>query len=139
VTETTLGALWEHELRWARTIGALEPLPFLGSSLQYPLFWAAIAVLLSDGGRWFALLFAVAWGLRAAGLYGVDRAVRSSPGHRPQHHRAWMLPLRDMLSVSVIVASFCGDRVRWRGHVMHADDGTSRATESLTYATRPTD
>jgi ceramide glucosyltransferase len=138
VTETTLGALWEHELRWARTIGALEPLPFLASALQYPLFWAAIAVLLSNGGRWFALLFAVAWVLRAVGQYGVDRAVRRSPGHRPQR-RAWLLPIRDLLSVSVIVASFCGDRVRWRGHVMHADDGTSRSTEPLTYATRPTD
>ncbi len=73
------------------------------------------------------------------GLYGVDRAVRSSPGHRPQRHRVWLLPFRDMLSVGVIVASFCGDRVRWRGHVMHADNGTSPVTEPLTYATRPTD
>ncbi len=139
VTESTLKALWEHELRWARTIGALEPLPFLASSLQYPLFWAALAVLLSDGGRWFALLFAVAWGLRALGLFGVDRAVRAAPGHRAPRHRALLLPIRDLLSVGVIVASFCGDRVRWRGHVMHADDGTARAAEPLTYAARPTD
>ncbi len=138
VTETTLGALWEHELRWARTIGALEPLPYLASALQYPLFWAAVAVLLSYGGHWFALLFLAAWVVRAVGLYGVDRAVRSSPGHR-RRRLAWLLPFRDMLSVGVIVASFCGDRVRWRGHVMHADNGTSPATEPLTYATRPTD
>ncbi len=44
VPETTLKALWMHELRWARTIRALEPLGFALSAVQYPLFWSALAV-----------------------------------------------------------------------------------------------
>jgi ceramide glucosyltransferase len=36
VPEATLPALWWHELRWARTIRALAPLPFAASVLQYP-------------------------------------------------------------------------------------------------------
>ena len=54
VAETTLGALWRHELRWARTIRALVPVPFAASVLQYPLAWAALAVLLgvAPPGRW---------------------------------------------------------------------------------------
>jgi ceramide glucosyltransferase len=36
VPEATFGALWRHELRWARTIRALAPGPFAASVLQYP-------------------------------------------------------------------------------------------------------
>ena len=40
VPEASLAALFRHELRWARTIRALEPAGFAASVLQYPLFWA---------------------------------------------------------------------------------------------------
>ena len=47
VPETSLRALFRHELRWARTIRALEPAGFAASVLQYPLAWALLTILLT--------------------------------------------------------------------------------------------
>ncbi|MGH7044485.1 MAG: bacteriohopanetetrol glucosamine biosynthesis glycosyltransferase HpnI, partial [Acetobacteraceae bacterium] len=44
VAEATPGALWRHELRWARTVRALAPAAFAASALQYPIAWALAAV-----------------------------------------------------------------------------------------------
>jgi ceramide glucosyltransferase len=122
VPETSLAALWRHELRWARTIGALAPLPFLGSTLQFPLFWATLALLLSGGKAGFVALFLATWAVRAACAYGIDLALRQPRASAPLL-TAWLMPARDMLSIVLTAASFCGHRVLWRGHVMHADDG----------------
>src|SRR6185312_15852517 len=64
VPETTLRALWRHELRWARTIRALEPSQFAASVLQYPIAWAVLAILLAGGAAWSIAWFAAAWILR---------------------------------------------------------------------------
>ena len=113
-------ALWRHELRWARTIRALVPAQFAASVLQYPLVWAALAVLLG-GARWTSLL---AWVLRCpsgsiralAPPRGLDRmplaAVRNAAVSGP----LWLLPLRELMSVVVMAASYAGRRVEWRGH-----------------------
>ena len=66
VPETSLRALWRHELRWARTIRALVPVQFAASVLQYPLVWAALAVLLGRWRRLVAGLVRARLGLRAA-------------------------------------------------------------------------
>ena len=33
----------------------------------------------------------------------------------------WLLPLRDLMSVAVLVGGFVGSRVDWRGHALDAD------------------
>lgn len=128
VPENSLRALWQHELRWARTIRALEPVLFAASTLQFPLFWATIAFVLSGGSAWSAALFAVAWAVRAAAARWTDRALFQE--WRPAVAApVWLLPFRDVMSVSQVAASYLGARVVWRGHVMHADDGrASRLT-----------
>src|SRR3954454_3755075 len=52
VPEDTMRALFRHELRWARTIRALEPGAFAASVLQYPLAWALLAVASAGGAAW---------------------------------------------------------------------------------------
>jgi ceramide glucosyltransferase len=122
VPETSLRALWQHELRWARTIRALEPLLYISSTLQFPLFWATAAVVLSGGSGWYAALFSAAWAVRAVAARWIDWALFQE--WRPAAATpVWLLPLRDVMSVSQVVASYLGARVVWRGHVMHADDG----------------
>ena len=126
VPEGSLRALWQHELRWARTIRALEPVLFAFSTLQFPLFWAVAAVVLSGGTLWSAGLFATAWAFRAAAARWTDRALlqqRWPAGAAP----VWLLPLRDVMSVSQVAASYLGARVVWRGQVMRADDGRTAA------------
>ena len=113
VPETSLGALWSHELRWARTIRALEPVLFATSIIQYPLFWAALAMMLSGGSYFSVALFGVAWAVRVLAAAAVDRALRCR-----SLSSSWLLPLRDMMSAAIVLASYCGTRVVWRGHSM---------------------
>jgi ceramide glucosyltransferase len=130
VPEARLGALLRHELRWARTIRALEPVGFAASVLQYPLVWALAAVMLSDR-LWSLALFALCWALRAVAAFGVDRALAAGWGKAGQgsddaaglafRSPVWLLPIRDILSVAVLLASYGGRQVDWRGHGMLAD------------------
>ncbi len=101
VPETELPALLRHELRWARTLRALVPVPFA----------------LSGGAGWALALFLTAWAARGATARGIDRALCLPPAARAS---VWLLPLRDLMSVVVMVASYGGNRVEWRGHVLRA-------------------
>ena len=62
---------------------------------------------------WAVALFAGAWLVRAAAATGIDAAL----GLRTAAP-AWLLPFRDLLSVAVILASYGGNEVAWRGHVL---------------------
>jgi ceramide glucosyltransferase len=121
VPETTLRALFRHELRWARTIRALAPAPFAASVLQYPLFWAALAVVLSAGAAWALSLFVAAWLLRAVLARGIDRSLAPLLQGVAFAVPVWLLPLRELMSVLVLAGGFTGSRVDWRGHAMTAD------------------
>ena len=130
VPETTLPALIRHELRWARTIRTLVPGPFAASILQYPLFWALLAVALSGAAAWSWAFFLLAWTLRAVAAHGVDRALAPllSPNPAANERRPlafpcpiWLLPFRDLLSIAIFAASYAGRGVDWRGHHMIAD------------------
>jgi ceramide glucosyltransferase len=113
VPEIQLGDVFAHELRWARTIQSIAPIGFVLSSLQYPLFWALAALVVSGGQHWAMALFGVTWLVRAAAVVGID-ATLGLPTAIP----LWLLPLRDAMSVAVILASYCGNQVAWRGHVL---------------------
>jgi ceramide glucosyltransferase len=123
VQERALRALWQHELRWARTIGALAPLAFAGSAVQFPLCWALFAVVASGGAPWAVTSLLSAWGVRAAVAYGIDASLRTRRARPADRVAPWLLPIRDIMSVGVLAASFGNDEVVWRGHVMRADRG----------------
>lgn len=121
VPEARLGALFRHELRWARTIRALVPAAFAASVLQYPLAWAALALVLADAAPWSLGTFGIAWTLRALAATGIDRALAPKLTGLAFSCPVWLLPLRDLLSVTVLLASYAGRQVDWRGHRLHAD------------------
>ena len=116
IPETDMPALFEHELRWACTIRNLEPLGFALSSVQYPLFWSALAIGLSGGKWWAWALFAAAWLARALVAQALDRNLIG----RASALTMWCLPFRDLLSMTVLLASYRARRVSWRGQVMTA-------------------
>lgn len=120
VPERSLGPLWQHELRWTRTIRELEPVLLAASTLQYPLFWATLTLLLSGGASWSVILFLGAWLARMVCARGIDEALRGLLGRPPHATPAWFFPLRDCLSVVEIGASFWVNEVVWRGHRMDA-------------------
>lgn len=116
VAETTLAELFRHELRWARTMRSVAPAGYTLSVLQYPLFWAVMAVLLSGFAWWALVLFAAAWLVRAGIARAIDRALGLAT-----KAPVWLLPLRDLMSITVILASFASNRVEWRGEVLRVD------------------
>ena len=113
VAEMRLVDLFAHELRWARTIQSLAPVGFALSSLQYPLFWAGLAVALTSGEPWSVALFGLVWLLRAGVVIGIDTTLDLAMAVP-----IWLLPLRDAMSVAVILTSYAGREVAWRGHVL---------------------
>jgi len=111
--EVSLGELWRHELRWARTIRNIAPLGHAGSVVMHPLAWALGALALTP---WSGLLVPAAAATVAAILCRVMllRSVARGFGLPPQPY--WLVPVRDLLSFTVFVASFLGRDVSWKGH-----------------------
>jgi ceramide glucosyltransferase len=116
VPEASLGALWRHELRWARTIRALVPGQFAASVLQYPLAWATLGVLLAGGAPAALLWLGIVWAFRALASYAIDRALALA-----SRSPLWLLPLRELISLAVMVTSYAGRKVDWRGHKLEAE------------------
>jgi ceramide glucosyltransferase len=121
VSDTSFPALWLHELRWTRTIRTVAPLSLAASTIQYPLFWALITAVLTGGAYWSVALFVAGWAVRAISAREIDRALQHRTGQPLGRLPVWLLPLRDMLSVAEIGASYWIDDVVWRGHRLDAN------------------
>jgi ceramide glucosyltransferase len=120
VAEARPGDLFRHELRWGRTIQSLAPVEFALSAVQFPLAWALLALLGSGGQEWALALLLGAWAGRAGLARGIDATLRPSRIGGAVPAPVWLLPLRDLMSMAVLLASYGGDRVVWRGNVMRA-------------------
>jgi ceramide glucosyltransferase len=121
-TQTSLRELWRHELRWARTIRSIDPAGYAGSIIAHPLPWALLAILV--GAPSAAVLPAVGIALLAIGCrMALLRQVEQGYGLPPQSY--WLVPARDLLSFAVLVTSFLGWNVSWKGrrYRMVADGG----------------
>jgi ceramide glucosyltransferase len=130
VGETTLGSLFRHELRWARTIRAVEPLGFAVSVIQFPAFWALACVALSGGAAWTVALWVLAVALRGGFGLAIERAMGAV------RTPVWMPALRDVLSMAVLLTSYMGGNVAWRGHVLSTTEDTHYAAARVLLATR---
>ncbi len=125
VPESRLMALLRHELRWARTIRSVTPVGFAASALQYPLAWAMLALAASAAAPWAALLVAFTWLARALAARDIDARLGLAGLGLAGRAPLWHLPLRDLISLGMVLASFTGDRVEWRGHRMQIDRRTA--------------
>lgn len=115
VAEPSFGALWRHELRWARTARAMVPMGFAGSVVTHAVPVAALLAVLTGlhpgASALFLLTLALRWGMAAAlgSILGLPVG------------GLWLLPLRDVLSFAVFVGSFCGRNVSWRDQFFRVD------------------
>jgi ceramide glucosyltransferase len=116
----TLGAYLRHELRWAIGIRNIRPGGHFGMLFTHGLPWAiaaawvapSIAVGTTYLGAYFILRFAMAW---AVGVWGLHDPVL--------RRRIWLLPVRDLLSFFVWLASFGMNRIEWRGSIFTLEKG----------------
>jgi ceramide glucosyltransferase len=122
--EASAVQLVTHELRWSRTIRRIDPLGHFGTALVHPLPFALLALACSGGALWAWLLAASAIVVRLALKWRVDRALRQ------RCRDLWLLPLWDIVSFAIFVASFRSSRVIWRGFSFKVDgDGLLSAAQ----------
>lgn len=114
--ETTFARLVAHELRWSRTIRAVDQGGHLGSVLIHPLAFAVLAVPLSGFAPWSWQVAAVALAARLALKLRMDRALGQRSGG------LWLLPPWDLVSLGIFAASYCSSRVTWRGFNFRVDE-----------------
>jgi ceramide glucosyltransferase len=107
--ERSFQDLLRQEIRWVRTIRQIDAGGHAGSVLTHPLPLAVLAFSVEPSLLGAALILA-AVGLRAA----LCLAVQHTFGLKRSRLR--LVPLRDLLSFGVFLASFGGRAVSWRGH-----------------------
>jgi ceramide glucosyltransferase len=108
-TETSVAELVNHELRWNRTIRRINPAGHIGSIITFTVPLALMAAVLLDFRPASLAVLGIALGARLFLKYRIDRIFATNAGP------AWILPLRDVLSFGVFVASLWGETVQWRG------------------------
>jgi ceramide glucosyltransferase len=106
-----------HELRWARTVRAVNRAGYAGLSLTYPVAFALLAACASGFSAVAMAVLATALAARLVMQVQVDHTLRLRPS------RFWLGPLRDLLSFCVYIAGFAVSVVTWRGdrYRVHAD------------------
>jgi ceramide glucosyltransferase len=107
VAEPSLRSLWAHEIRWGRTVAAVDRVGYLGSVVTQSVVLAVAAALL--GGSWFLSVLAIAVVTRLWAVRSEERALTL-----PRSPVALVL-LRDVLSLAVFLVACCGRSVWWRG------------------------
>ena len=128
--------VWRHQLRWARTIRACQPLPYFFSILSNATLWPLLWLIASfpsasqtsytttisgattlvfvqvhplPKALWFVLAVWLARNLTA--MYQESKLTRSHA------HWAffWLVPIKDLLAAALWALSFLGNSVEWRG------------------------
>ncbi|WP_176593852.1 bacteriohopanetetrol glucosamine biosynthesis glycosyltransferase HpnI [Sphingobium sp. EM0848] len=120
-TDARLRDLWRHELRWAATVRGLAPAGYAGSFIAFPLPLALAALPLHPSPALAALAATLI--VRFYTKRAVDRHARVISAS------FWTLPLRDMLSFAIFIASFFVRSVDWRGTALNMV-GDGRVTSS---------
>ena len=116
--------IWNHQLRWARTIRACQPAPYFFSILSNATLWPLI---------WFAPYIGT---IRFEWFFGfyLFRAIVAAHlqkkliGKWADHNWLWLVPAKDLLQAAIWLCAFTGNTVEWRGKKMKLHrDGTVEA------------
>ena len=113
-------SMYEHQLRWGRTMRDLRKSGYAGIIFTYGLPWAIVAAILAEGAAWSLILLAVVTVARFLSTYAFSRWVVQDEHSR---RNLWLVPLRDAVGVLIFFASFAGNTITWRGEVFHLKDG----------------
>jgi ceramide glucosyltransferase len=116
VSDSSLAMLWNHELRWHRTIRGVQPAGYAGMFLTYPLPLALLAFLLAPRrARAAALVVAVLARIALRRVSGRALGVPVAP--------AWLMLPRDLFGIAVWACGLTGRAVRWRDANLHIEEG----------------
>jgi ceramide glucosyltransferase len=119
--------VWEHQLRWARTIRVCQPLPFFFSILSNATLWPLVWLAAEP-----ALITAAAFGLFAFARILIARSnYQRLTGSKMVWSDAWLVAAKDLLGVAIWALAFAGNQVEWRGeNYLVLRDGSLRQAKS---------
>jgi ceramide glucosyltransferase len=105
LVETHLGGswsdVWQHQVRWARTIRVSKFWGYLGLPVTFAMFWALVC------GSWPLLALRMVAALIAARKHDL--------------RLFYLIPLRDLFGVAVWITGLFGNSVVWRGRRLRLD------------------
>jgi ceramide glucosyltransferase len=107
--EIKLKDVWRRDMRWARTIRAVDPAGYIGLAATFPVGWALLAALASSFAPAALLLACAALLCRMILQDEIDQRFEG------RKHALWLGPLRDLLSFAIFVVSFLPGQIHWRG------------------------
>jgi ceramide glucosyltransferase len=126
VHEPDLKSLLAHEIRWGRTIAAIDRASYMASITTQPVALSALALLAGGAAGPFLALFAVATAVRLAVIRSQERTLGLAPAPLGR------LALRELLTFCVFVVACCGRSVIWRGRRFSIrPDGTLEIKEGI--------
>jgi ceramide glucosyltransferase len=114
--ETSLGdatwsGIWQHQLRWARTIRLSKGAGYAGLPITHAGFWMVIA---GASGAWvpaaILLLLRTVSAFVAGGFVLQSKLIATF---------CWLAPVWDLYAFAVWVACYGGRTVRWRDRVLN--------------------
>jgi ceramide glucosyltransferase len=131
--------VWKHQLRWARTIRASQPVPYFFSILSHTTFWITLLALFGNLGGfplvpdsllygptltpglrialaplhvpWVLVIFLAVLAARVFIAAELQRRLT----RQPRASRWCLVVAKDFLSVAVWAAAFIGNTIEWRG------------------------
>lgn len=109
--KVTFSEMWARRLRWARTVRASRPLGYAGSLVTYGF---PLALLWALFPPYLALTWKVLVAVLLLRFFSVV-LVTTLTGDPHPREKWYLLPLSDLLSFVLFVASWCGNKVIWRG------------------------
>lgn len=118
--EYSFRAMFQHQLRWARTMRDLRKWGYIGVLLTFGLPWAMAAALCAGGAAWSLALLGTVAVARFASAYVLCGPILDD---RQTLGDLWLIPARDVVGVAIWFASFGGDTIVWRGEKFHLKDG----------------
>lgn len=141
-------AVWNHQLRWARTIRVSQPVPYFFSILSNATLWAALLALFGNLGGfplvpdsflysntlsprlqntlspihvpWVLAAFVTVLVVRILIAASLQRRLTNQPGALRQW---WFVPMKDFLGVALWAAAFLGNTIEWSGRKFRLTTG----------------
>jgi ceramide glucosyltransferase len=123
--ETSGRELIGHQLRWNRTVRLIDPVGFAGSLVTYPTALALLAAAAMGFTLWSGVLILASLIARIWLKVCIDAATGARAGPW------WLMPILDIMSFAVFLASFTVNTVGWQGRRFRVgSDGVLRHSSS---------
>jgi ceramide glucosyltransferase len=107
----TIGEVWRHQMRWARTYRACQATGWLMASLVQMTTWACLLWLATGGAAPAPQLLLAALGTRLTALAVIVYLLRD----REAALSLWLLPVKDVIMSAIWLVSWLGREVEWSG------------------------